>query len=200
MSVANTPEEALANWDDNPSDLIIIDDTNSTAAAIQLCRRLRAVVANPILFLTDDGRESNQLVIYEAGADECIVKPIGVQLLMTKINTWLRHSWHVPTETLNTLQTGSFQLDSVRRSLIIEGEKQVKLTNLEFRLIHLLFNNPGRALESSLIVSRVWGHSGEGDSTLLKHVVYRLRRKIEPNPGEPRYLQTAPGEGYIFQP
>ena len=196
-----TAQAALTEWEENPFDLILINaGDENLCEARQFCQDLRAFVANPIIFLTEDSRESNQVEIYEAGVDECIVMPITVRLLMTKLVAWLRRSWKIPTETLDTLHTGTFQLDSVRRYLIDDCGKQTKLTNLEFRLMHLFLNNPNCVLESSLILNRVWGHSAGGDCTLLKHLVYRLRRKIEPNPGDPRYLQTASGEGYIFLP
>jgi DNA-binding response OmpR family regulator len=76
----------------------------------------------------------------------------------------------------------------------------VGLTNLEFRVLHLLMSHPGQVLPAGLIVDRVWGYAGGGDSVLLKNVIYRLRRKIEPDAGEPRYLQTVAGEGYVFYP
>jgi DNA-binding response OmpR family regulator len=74
----------------------------------------------------------------------------------------------------------------------------IRLTNLEFRLLHFLMLNEGKVVDSGLIVERVWGRSNQGDSALLKNVMYRLRRKIEPEPAHPHYLQTLSGEGYLF--
>ena len=76
----------------------------------------------------------------------------------------------------------------------------VNLTNLEFRLLHCLMGHHGQVLGPGVIVDHVWGYAGGGDNTALKNVIYRLRRKIEPDPAQPRYIATVAGEGYVFQP
>jgi DNA-binding response OmpR family regulator len=81
----------------------------------------------------------------------------------------------------------------------VAGGSAVKLTNLEFRLLHLLMAHPGQVLEAGVIIDRVWGYPDTGDSVLLKNLVYRLRQKVEPEPGEPRYIGTVAGVGYAFQ-
>ncbi|MCB9446528.1 MAG: response regulator transcription factor [Ardenticatenaceae bacterium] len=100
---------------------------------------------------------------------------------------------------MDTLQIGSFQLDPVQRQLTISHGNIVKLTNLEFRLLHLLMSHQNKVLEPNYIVECVWGYSGDGDNVLLKNVVYRLRRKIETDSSQPRYLRTVTGKGYVFQ-
>jgi DNA-binding response OmpR family regulator len=140
------------------------------------------------------------LEAYEAGVDEYIVKPVGPLLFVAKVIAWLRRSWTVPAEALDNLEVAGFRLDTSRRQLIIANASPVRLTNLEFRLLHLLMSHHGQVLDSNIVIDRVWGHTGQGDSTLLKNVVYRLRRKIEADPSRPRHLQTIAGEGYTFQP
>ena len=142
--------------------------------------------------------EPHLLEAYKAGVDECISKPIGIPLLQAKVTSWLRRSWTVPAESLDSLQAGLLRLDPACRHISFGNGTAVKLTNLEFRLLNLLMSHPNQILPSSLIVDRVWGYSGNGDSILLKNLVYRLRRKLEENPSQPRYLQTANGEGYVF--
>ncbi len=95
---------------------------------------------------------------------------------------------------------GDLRLAPARREVITTTGSAVKLTNLEFRLLHLLMSHPGQVLGSNLIIDRVWGYTGGGDTVLLKNLVYCLRRKIEPDPSQPRYIQTVAGEGYSFQP
>jgi len=122
------------------------------------------------------------------------------RLLLAKVRDWLRRSWTIAAEALDPLQVGDLRLESTGRQVVTADGYGVKLTNLEFRLLHLLMSDAGQALESNVIVDRVWGHTGGGDSVLLKNLVYRLRRKIEPEPSEPRYIETVAGEGNTFQP
>jgi DNA-binding response OmpR family regulator len=93
----------------------------------------------------------------------------------------------------------SFRLDAARRSLVLPEGKAVPLTSLEARLVELFLGNPGIVLDSGAIIRRVWDEYSVGDNVLLKNLIYRIRRKIEPDPREPRYIQTTFG-GYIFQP
>ena len=111
-----------------------------------------------------------------------------------------RRAQVLPNAALETVQVGEFRLDPDRRLLCTPDGQVVKLTNLETRLLYLLMNHPAWTLETDYLVDRVWGHFGEGDSILLKNLVYRLRRKIEPNPSQPCYLLTEGSLGYRFRP
>jgi len=198
--LAGSTRDALDRWVEGTFDLIAIDVCTSQLDGVDLCRQLRAEVINPILLLTPIGNEDHILEAYQAGVDEYIVKPISLSLFLTKVMAWLRHSWTVPTTVLGSLQVGDIRLDPTRREVVIATGSAVKLTNLEFRLLHFLMGHHGQVLEPGVIVDRVWGYTGGGDSVSLKNVVYRLRRKIEPDPSRPRYIQTVAGEGYAFQP
>ncbi|MDX1522889.1 MAG: response regulator transcription factor [Anaerolineae bacterium] len=198
--LVGTAEETLKSWATETFDLVVIDVYTPRLDGIDLTRQLRTVAVNPILFLTYNTAEPHILEAYEAGVDECITKPISPPLFLAKVTAWLRRSWTVPAEALDNLEVGPFRLDPASRQLVQADQDSIKLTNLEFRLLHLLMSHQGQVLDTELIVDRVWGHSGDGDNTLLKNVVYRLRRKLEPNPSQPRYLQTMAGEGYSFGP
>jgi len=198
--LVGSAEEALDRWGMESFDLIIVDYHGLQLDGIDVCRTLRAEAISPILLLTPSGNEAHVLEAYEAGVDECIIKPIGPPLFLAKVRAWLRRSWTIPAEALDTLQVGDLQLDPSRRRVMTATGSVIKLTNLEFRLLQLLMSHPGQVLESDVIMDRVWGYTGGGDSVLLKNLVYRLRRKIEPEPSEPRYVETVSGEGYTFQP
>lgn len=193
-------EGALHKWAAETFDLILVDEHTPQFDGVDLCRRMRAEAVNPILLLTSDGGEAHLLEAYQAGADECIAKPISLQLFLAKVMAWLRRSWTVPAEALDNLRAGDLQLDPTRRELVTATGAVINLTNLEFRLLQLLMSHPGQVLESDLIVDRVWGYTGGGDSVLLKNLIYRLRRKIEPEPSQPSYIETVAGEGYTFHP
>jgi two-component system response regulator RegX3 len=190
---------ALSQWKTDVFDLVAVDVHTSELDGIDLCRQLRSEVVIPILLLLPEAREARVLEAYRAGVDECIVKPIGPALFVAKVRSWLTRSWTVPAGSLDVLQVGDLRLDPARREVFVADGSAVKLTNLEFRLLHLLMAHPGQVLEAGLIVDRVWGYPNVGDSVLLKNLVYRLRRKIEPEPGEPRYIDTVAGVGYAFQ-
>lgn len=179
-------------------DLIMIDTNSLQMDVSRLIRRLRTESSVPILVLVLKDYESTTLDLYDSGADEVIVKPISARLFMAKIKAWMRRSWTVPASTLTSFQVGDLCLDPAQRQLVLKTGKVVKLTSLEFSLVHLLMNQPNQVLESTLIIDRMWGRDGDGDNALLKNVVYRLRRKIEPDPSSPRYVLSITGEGYML--
>jgi DNA-binding response OmpR family regulator len=179
-------------------DLIIIDKHSTQLNVIRLVRHLRTEVTVPILLLLPAIDEALGLEAYESGVDEVIEKPIGMHLFLAKVKAWMRRSWTVPTSMLSSFQVGDMRLDPSQRQLIMKSGIVVKLTSLEFRLLHLLMSHPNQVMESSLIIDRIWGANGGGDNALLKNVVYRLRRKIELEPSQPRYVQAITGEGYMY--
>ena len=190
--------EAMAKWPQYPCDLVLIDVCGPDLDGVELARRLRAEVVGPILLLTPNREESHLLGAYRAGVDECIVKPVSPSLFLAKVHVWLSRSWCIPVQALDDLERGPLYLDATQQEVSLAGEEHIRLTHLEFRVLYLLMSHPNQVLSSDLIAGRVWGQSGEGDSVLVKNVVYRLRRKIEPDPSEPRHLQTVRGRGYLF--
>jgi DNA-binding response OmpR family regulator len=199
VTLATSAVDAWAKWEQDTFDLIVIDVFGPELDGIGLVRKLRAEVANPILLFTPNREEAHTLQAYQAGVDECVVKPVSPSLFLAKVRVWMRRTWTVPTGALQVLQVGSLSLDPARRVVVLEDGSSAKLTNLEFRLLHVLMIHAGQTLPADLIIDRVWGYSA-GDSSLLKNVVYRLRHKIEPHPGQPRYIQTVAGSGYILIP
>ena len=198
--IASSFEEAIERWTLETFDLLVIDVYTAQFDAMDVCRRLRAEAANPVLLLIQGQEPGHVLEAYDAGVDECIVKPIDPSVFVAKVRAWLRRSWTIPAEALDALQAGDLRLDPGRREIVTADGAVVKLTNLEFRLLQLLMSHRGQVLETGVIVDRVWGYSGGGDSILLKNVVYRLRRKIEVDPSQPRYIRAVAGEGYTFLP
>jgi two-component system, OmpR family, response regulator MtrA len=179
-------------------DLILIDVNSAQMNVMRLIRQMRTETTVPILLLFPRDDDALALEAYEAGADDVIIKPINPRVFLAKVKAWLRRSWTIPASMLQSFQVGDFRLDPTQRNLTLASGTVIKLTSLEFRLLHLLMSRPNQTLESSLIVDRVWGANGGGDNTLLKNVVYRLRRKIEPDPSQPCYILSVSGEGYMF--
>ncbi len=197
VNLVGSATSALDRWSQDAFDLIVIDVCGRDLDGVELARQLRAEAVSPILLFTTRREETHILQAYQAGVDECIVKPVSPSLFLAKVRAWMRRTWTVPAVALGSLQVGPLLLDPTRREVAIESGEATKLTVLEFRLLHLLMSHRGQVLPSDLILDRVWGYEGGGDSVLLKNVVYRLRRKIEPDPSQPRYIQTVPGEGYV---
>lgn len=192
--------EISNQWSAEIPDIVVIDVNTSQQDGIALCQRIREEMIIPILLFTPLNDEAHILEAYRAGVDECVPKPVSPALFMVKVKVWLRRSWTVPAESLEVVQISNFKLDPHSRQVIKSPGKGVRLTNLEFRLLYLLMKNSGRILETEYIVERVWGYHGEGNSHLLKNLVYRLRRKIEPDPSSKPHIHTEHGIGYKFQP
>jgi two-component system KDP operon response regulator KdpE len=165
-------------------------------------RQVRSQAAMPLLLMTYEQDERSLLEYYRIGIDECIAKPIGIELLYVKVKAWLRRVGGPELQETNgagILRSG-FHLSSDRRTVTTPDGTTVRLSRLESLLAHLFFTNNGRILETEFIRARVWANTDENDSDLVKNLVYRLRRKIEPDMQNPKYLQTIPGQGYIFLP
>jgi DNA-binding response OmpR family regulator len=191
-------DKAVDRWTTEITDLVVIDIDVSHESRMDLYKRFRAVSVAPILIFLPAYHESEILQAYSAGVDEVVVKPISPAIFLAKIMVWKRRSWTVPTAELSQVKAGKYKLNPARRCLISPEKLEIKLTNLEFRLLHLLMSRPGHVFSAEDIIQGIWGGYGNGDQVLLKNVVYRLRRKIETDPSRPAFLQTWHG-GYCFQ-
>ncbi|RJP55369.1 MAG: DNA-binding response regulator [Anaerolineaceae bacterium] len=173
-------------------DLIVIDVNAPHAQRMELCRTFRSLGASPILLFLPYNNESEILEAYQNGVDECVIKPISPAIFLAKIIAWSRRSW---SEPMRPRHAGRLRLDPSHRSIIGSNKKETKLTNLEFRLLHLLMSRPGYVFPSEEIIQTVWG--AEGDVIQLKNVIYRLRKKLEEETSEAHLIKTWPG-GYSF--
>ena len=191
-------ERAIDRWSIEMPDLVVLDLTANHHERMEIYQRFRAVSEAPILLFLPSYHETEILVSYQAGIDDVIIKPISPPIFFAKIMAWVRRSWTVPVASLSLILAGSHRLDPARRCLIKADGLEVRLTNLEFRLLHLLMSRPGQIFTAEEIVQSIWGGYGNGDQVLLKNVVYRLRKKIEADPSRPVLLQTWQG-GYCFQ-
>ena len=190
-------QKAIDHWSNEIPDLVVLDIDVKHQERMELYGKFREVSVAPILLLLPAYHETQILEAYTAGADEVVVKPISPSIFLAKIMAWVRKSWFVPIDKLGLVNAGKYRLDSSRRCLLDLEGPEVKLTNLEFRLLHLLMSRAGHIFSTVEIIPSIWGAYGSGDQVLLKNVVYRLRKKIEADPGHPVLLQTWQG-GYSF--
>ena len=191
-------DKAVDRWNFEMPDLVVIDVHVPHEDRMDLYKRFRAVSVAPILLFLPAYHEREILEAYEAGADEVVIKPISPAIFLAKIMAWMRRSWTVSTAELSQVKAGRHRLDPARRCLVNPQGFEIRLTNLEFRLLHLLMSRPGHTFSADDIIQAIWGGYDSGDQVLLKNVVYRLRRKLEADPSHPLFLQTGPG-GYRFQ-
>ena len=190
--------KAIDHWSAEMPDLVVLDVDVAHEERMELYEKFRAVCMAPILMLLPAYHETHILEAYTAGVEEVAVKPISPAIFLAKIKAWVRRSWSMPTDGLDLVRVGKYRLDPARRCLVGPDEMDISLTNLEFRLLHMLMSRPAHVFSVEDIIQFIWGGYGNGDQTLLKNVVYRLRKKIEVDPSHPVLLQTWQG-GYSFQ-
>lgn len=196
--IADCYEQAVNIIEESSPDLVIIDVSSRDSNEIQICHDLREHTTVPLLLLTSNPSEYHLLEAYQAGVDDCIIKPIGYALLLAKVKVWLYHSWTVQVEDLDNLTVGEYTLEPARRLLQGRDGKKIHLSNLESRVLYLLMEHPNQPLTSEDIAGRVWGVYGKGNSALVKNVIYRLRKKIEQDQKRAQFIRTETG-GYLFR-
>jgi DNA-binding response OmpR family regulator len=196
VALEAVPANTLARCEAESPDLIILDINLPEAGTLELIRSLRVELLTPILLLAPARTDEFVLEAYEAGADDCIPKPVSPSLFQAKVKVWLRRFGSISTEVIDPIKVGTLQLFPSEKIIILKNGDTVRLTNLELRLLYYLMSRPGLTVTTEELNRRVWGYSHEMDNTMLKNVIYRLRRKVEADPGNPRIIQTIAGVGY----
>ncbi len=191
--IETSVQRALNRAIDLLPELIVIDVNAAHAERMQLVKEYRRLTSNPILLFLPTHHETEILEAYQAGVDECVVKPISPAIFIAKISAWAKRSG---TPLLQPATPQMLTLDPARRSAKLANGEEIDLTHLEFRLVRLLTSRPGYVFTNDEIIRAVWGSKGENDQTALKNVIYRLRKKL----GNKReyMIQTSPG-GYSFR-
>ena len=190
------PANALPRWEKEIPDLILLDLHLPKAPTLELIKNLRREMLIPLFLLASAWTEEDVLEAYEAGIDDHLLKPVSPSLLQAKIKVWLRRSASIAIDVLNPIQVGTLQLFPTEKTILFRNGGAARLTNLELRLLYYLMNRPGQIVTIEELYQRVWGYNAEADNTMLKNVVYRLRRKIEADPANPLIIQTVTGAGY----
>lgn len=193
-----SPKKAVVRRNLEVPDIILLDLQIPNSNLLELVKELRTDSTIPILLLTSNRAEDFLLGAYEAGVDECIEKPIGPSLFLAKVKVWLQRGGTVALDANDPLVIFGVQLHPAHNLLILENGSPIHLTNLETRLLYCLMGQPGRVVKIDTLIQRVWGSCNEADSVALKNIVYRLRKKIENDPANPRMVVTISGIGYQF--
>lgn len=193
-------EAALDVVHDWPPDLVITDLTMPGMDGIELCRQLRAQTALPIIVLSVKGEEQTKVKALDAGADDYVTKPFGMDELLARIRATLRRVPASTPEAVPThLVTGDFQLDLQARRILV-ADTEVHLTPKEFELLAYLIQHAGKVLTHRTLLAAIWGGDYTEQTEYLRVFVGQLRKKIEADPAKPRYILTEPWVGYRFNP
>ena len=193
VAEAGSGREALLAAESIQPELIILDLGLPDMDGIEVLHRLRGQTATPVLILSIRENEQDKVAALDAGADDYLSKPFGNEELLARIRGALRRSTHARLSS--QFQVGELKVDLVSRQVVI-GSKEVALTHTEYDLLWTLVQNAGKVLTHRQILHAVWGGEHEQESHLLRVTLSNLRRKIEPDPSQPRYILTEPGVGY----
>jgi two-component system KDP operon response regulator KdpE len=192
VAVATSGEEAIAQAE--RQDLIVLDLGLPDRDGLEVIRAIRAHSKTPIIVLSVRDSEREKVRALDLGADDYLTKPFGVEELVARVRVALRHADR-PEETDDVFRTGGLVVDLGRRRVLVDDE-EVRLTPTEYALLVALVRNPDRVVTDARLLQQVWGPEYGDEDHYLHVYVARLRKKIERDPQNPRYLRTEPGVGY----
>jgi two-component system, OmpR family, KDP operon response regulator KdpE len=192
VEVAATAGEALTSAAAHPPNGVILDLVLPDGSGMEVCRELRRWTNAPVLVLSAVGDEQEKIAALDAGADDYVTKPFGIDELLARLRAALRR---VDAPTDPVVELGELVVDLERRLVTLRGQP-VALTPTEFELLRLFVRNEGKLLTHPTILREVWGPRYGTESHYLHVYVSQLRRKIELDPTRPRFLLTEPGAGY----
>jgi len=189
---AATGKEALAQAAMRSPEAVILDLVLPDMSGTDVCRELRTWSEVPVIVLSAVGDETAKVAALDAGADDYVTKPFGIDELLARLRAALRRTGPSAEPVVSV---GDLRVDLEKRDVSVRGEP-VQLTPHEYAMLALFARNPGKLLTHRAILREVWGHGYGSESHYLHVYVSQLRRKIEADPTRPRYLLTEPGAGY----
>ena len=193
-------ESALSNFKEWSPELVITDLYMPHMDGVELCRRIREVSTVPIIVLSVKGEERSKVEALDSGADDYVTKPFGIDELMARVRAALRRSvGPAGAQELASFDAGDFRIDMDARRVHTHG-REVRLTPKEFDLFVYMARHPNRVLTHAALLEAVWGQASQEQPEYLRVFMGQLRKKLEPDPSNPRYLVTEPWVGYRFNP
>ena len=193
-------ESALTNFKEWSPELVITDLYMPHMDGVELCRRIREVSAVPIIVLSVKGEERSKVEALDSGADDYVTKPFGIDELMARVRAALRRSsGPAGAQEVASFDAGDFRIDMDARRVHTHG-REVRLTPKEFDLFVYMARHPNRVLTHAALLEAVWGQASQEQPEYLRVFMGQLRKKLEPDPSNPRYLVTEPWVGYRFNP
>ena len=197
VSVAQRGEEGLTLAAADPPDLIILDLGLPDMDGLEVCAQLRTWTAVPILILSVREREAEKVAALDRGADDYLTKPFGIQELLARVRVALRHAARPPDSPSTSVHAGPIVIDLANHR-VTRGEKEIRLTATEFKLLAYMAANRRRVLTHQGLLMHVWGPADADHTEYLRVYMRQLRKKLEADPEHPQFLLTEPGVGYRF--
>ena len=197
VSTASDGASGLAAVSRDRPDVLILDLGLPDMDGTDVIHGVRGWTSTPIIVLSVWGQEHQKVAALDAGADDYVTKPFGMDELLARLRAAVRRSAPAPDEPVVT--TPDFTVDLAAKRVTRDGEGDIRLTPTEWQLLEILVRNRGRLVTQRQLLQEVWGPAYESESNYLRVYVAQLRRKLEPEPSRPRYLLTDPGMGYRFR-
>jgi two-component system KDP operon response regulator KdpE len=192
---AATGEEGLVQAGTRTPDVVLLDLGLPDLDGLEFIGRLREWSRIPIIVLSARGLERDKVAALDAGADDYLTKPFGVEELLARLRVALRHRSEAPGGAGSVFATGELQVD-LAAHIVRLGEREVRLTPTEFKLLAVLVHHAGKVVTHRQLLVEVWGPGSAGNTHYLRVQMHGLRHKLETTPARPRYLLTEPGVGY----
>jgi len=197
VDAAATANEALEALHARPPDLIVLDLGLPDMDGVEVCRRVRAESLVPIVVLSARGGEADKVAALDLGADDYVTKPFSPEELLARIRVALRRVFAEDQAPAGRLQMGDLTIDYDRHR-VLRKDEEIRLTPKEFELLALLARSADRVLTHRAILKAIWGPNAVDQPEHLWVLMAQLRKKIEPDPSQPRYLISEPWVGYRF--
>jgi len=195
--VALTGAQGLSAASREGPDLVIVDLGLPDMDGVEVVAGVRGWSAVPVIVLSARHLEQSKVRALDAGADDYVTKPFGMDELLARVRAALRRA--TPVAEAPVVRTGSFTVDLAARRVTRDGT-DVRLTPTEWHVLEVLVRNAGKLVTQRQLLQEVWGPRYESETNYLRVYLAQLRAKLEPDPARPRYLLTEPGMGYRFQP
>ena len=197
VTTATDGASGLAAVSRDRPDVLILDLGLPDMEGTDVIHGVRGWTSTPIIVLSVWDQEQQKVAALDAGADDYVTKPFGMDELLARLRAAVRRSAPAPDEPVVT--TPDFTVDLAAKRVTRDGDGDVRLTPTEWQLLEILVRNRGRLVTQRQLLQEVWGPAYESESNYLRVYVAQLRRKLEPEPSRPRYLLTDPGMGYRFR-
>jgi two-component system KDP operon response regulator KdpE len=196
VEVALTGAEALATASRGLPDVVVLDLGLPDMDGVEVLQGLRGWTAVPVLVLSARSDQAEKVAALDAGADDYVTKPFGMDELLARLRAALRRQ--APDAAAPVVRTAAFTIDLAAKTASTAGGGAVRLTPTEWHLLEVLVRNSGRLVGQRQLLQEVWGPQYERETNYLRVYIAQLRRKLEADPSKPRHLLTEPGMGYRF--
>lgn len=194
---ADSGEIALSEISNTQPDLVLLDLNLPDMAGLDVLRQVRANSLLPMIVLSGATHDKSKVIALEEGADDYVVKPFSPEELVARVNALLRRVGQMTPPADTRLRVRHLELDMDRRLVTMRGKK-LHLTPVEYGILVTLTRRAGTVIAHDELLRTVWGETYEGDYSVLRVNISRLRQKLEENPRYPTYIVTAPGQGYYM--